>query len=319
MYKPKRIVITTGDSDGVGTEVTAKALAKLKPQRGVQFYLWRQKNKTPRKYLSLIDSQFKRTTVTSWPEALKAKPSNYKEIIDIESSLHPAQWIEITAKAGVMGHIEAMVTAPLSKTGILKAGYKSIGHTEMLRKYCKTKDLFMAFLGSEFNVLISTPHIPLKSVSRNLTPDTLEKSIRAAETLRKKLRGAVAKKPLAILGLNPHAGEAGILGQEEIETFKPVLTKVKRSKIKIIGPLVPDAAFLKDNWKKYSVYICPYHDQALIPFKMIHGQDSGAHITMGLPFVRTSVDHGTAKDIFGRNKANPNSMIDAIKWAIKLV
>jgi len=319
MANPIRIVITIGDGDGVGTEVTAKALAKLKPKKNVQFYIWRQSNKTPRKYLSLIDSQFKRKTVSSWPDALKARPDSHREIIDIESKLRPAQWIEITAKAGVLGQIDGMVTAPLSKTGIIKAGYSSIGHTELLRKYTKTEDLFMAFLGNEFNVLLATPHLPFKKIARQVNAETLEKAIRSAHLLKQLLTKSVKNRPLALLGLNPHAGEEGLLGSEEVEIFKPVLAKVRRAKIKIDGPLVPEAAFLRPNWKEYSVYVCPYHDQGLIPFKMIHGQDSGVHITLGLPFVRTSVDHGTAKDIFGRNKANPNSMLEALKWAVKLI
>ena len=122
---------------------------------------------------------------------------------------------------------------------------------------------------------------------------------------------------MALVGLNPHAGEKGLIGKFESENLKPVLTQIKK-KHSVEGPLVPDAAFFDDNWKKYSTYVCLYHDQGLIPFKMVHGQDSGVHLTLGLPFIRTSVDHGTAKNIFGKNKANPNSMIEAVDWAIKL-
>ncbi|MEK6554999.1 MAG: 4-hydroxythreonine-4-phosphate dehydrogenase PdxA, partial [Bdellovibrionota bacterium] len=159
--------------------------------------------------------------------------------------------------------------------------------------------------------------IPLASVSQNL----ISSKVLAAATLLTQFKSdlpKLAKKPLALVGLNPHSGEGGLIGNEEISVLNPVLKSLNEKGLKIEGPLVPDSAFLKTNWKKYSFFICPYHDQALIPFKMIHGQDMGVHMTLGLPFVRTSVDHGTAKDIFNKNKANPGSMIDAIKWAMQL-
>jgi 4-hydroxy-L-threonine phosphate dehydrogenase PdxA len=118
-----------------------------------------------------------------------------------------------------------------------------------------------------------------------------------------------------LLGLNPHAGEKGIIGSEEGQVFSHALSSVRAAGMKVFGPLSPDAAFMKENWKQYSLYVCCYHDQGLIPFKMIHGQDDGVHVTVGLPFIRTSVDHGTAKDIFGKNRANPQSMLAAIKLA----
>ena len=113
------------------------------------------------------------------------------------------------------------------------------------------------------------------------------------------------------MGLNPHAGEKGIIGNCEADLFRKLPSAFS-------GPLVPDAAFLKKNWKTYSLYLCLYHDQGLIPFKLVHGQDSGVHITLGLPFLRTSVDHGTAEDIFNKNVANHASMLEAIQLNLQL-
>ncbi|MES2962733.1 MAG: 4-hydroxythreonine-4-phosphate dehydrogenase PdxA, partial [Bdellovibrionota bacterium] len=118
--------------------------------------------------------------------------------------------------------------------------------------------------------------------------------------------------------LNPHAGEEGLIGESELDVHAKALAFAAEKKIAVEGPLVPDAAFFEKNWKRYSVFVANYHDQGLIPFKMIHGQESGIHVTMGLPFVRTSVDHGTAKDIFGKDKADPRSMYQALEWAIRL-
>ncbi len=317
MSTPYRIAITTGDQDGIGFEVTAKALAKLKPQKGVQFLLWRSPN-VPKSLLRRIDSAFTRTTVETWPEALRSIPNNYKEILDIESNLSPARWVETSAKAAMFRHIDAISTAPLSKPCILDAGMNDIGHTDILKRVAKTQNVFMSFIGSEFSVVLVTGHIAIKDISKKITEENLLKACGAADRLRGLLPKKQKDKKIAILGLNPHSGEDGIIGSEEKEIFKKVLQKLKRKKIPFDGPLVPDAAFFPDIRKKYSVYVCNYHDQGLIPFKSLQERNSGVHITMGLPFVRTSVDHGTAKDLFGKNKADPNSMFECIKWAISL-
>ncbi len=317
MKKPLRIALTTGDVDGIGTEVTAKALARVKPMADVSFYLWRSP-RCPLKHLTQIDKYFKRRTVTSWPEALKVTPDSSREIIDINSNLPPPVWVETTAKAAHFGHLDAMVTAPLSKTAILAAGMQDIGHTDILRRVTKANDLFMGFIGEKFNVLLATGHLPVDQVAEKLTPMILEKAVGMADELRRLLDKKWAAKPLALLGLNPHSGEQGLIGHQEQEVHVPLLEKLSKGSMKIEGPLVPDAAFFEANWARYSVFIANYHDQGLIPFKMVHGQESGVHITMGLPFIRTSVDHGTAKNLFGLNKADASSMRLAIEWAIKL-
>ncbi len=312
-----RIAITTGDTDGIGTEITAKALSKIGPASNVFFYLWRSP-KCPRSHLSMIDRKFKRLTVSSWPEALSAPANSSKQIIDICSNLPPPVWVETSAQSSYFGHIDGMVTAPLSKTAIAAAGMKDIGHTDILARVCKEKNLYQAFVGDKFHVLLLSAHIPIEDILKEITPENLSRAISAAEQLRKWLPKKTQRRPLALLGLNPHAGEDGLIGSQEKSVHIPLVKKLSSSGTNIVGPLVPDAAFFKENWDKYSVFIANYHDQGLIPFKMIHGQDSGLHITMGLPFVRTSVDHGTAKNIFGRNKANPASMRLALEWAIQL-
>jgi 4-hydroxythreonine-4-phosphate dehydrogenase len=315
--KPIRIAITTGDADGIGTEVTAKALAKLKPKQGVRLLLWRS-SRCPSSHLSMIDRSFKRITVTSWPEALKVIPDSHRQIVDINSNLPPPIWVEMTAQASHFGHLDGMVTAPLSKTSIHAAGLQDMGHTGILKRVSRSKELFMGFIGDKFNVLLATGHIPLGDVPSVLTEARLGRAILAADQLRRVLDKKIAARPIGLVGLNPHAGEEGLIGTAEQKIFRAALEKAEELKIAIEGPLVPDAAFFPKNWKRYSLYIASYHDQGLVPFKMIHGQESGIHVTMGLPFVRTSVDHGTAKDIFGKNKADPRSMYLALDWAIRL-
>jgi len=318
---PLRIAITTGDADGIGAEVTARALAGIGPKSEVVFYLWRAPRCSP-KLLHLIDRKFKRLTVSTWPEALKIKIESSRQLVDISSNLPPPLWVETTARAAHFGHIDGMTTAPLSKTAIASAGLNDLGHTGILKRITKSKNLYMGFIGDHFSVVLATDHVPLEKVASELTVNQLTGAVKAAEYLRevlvrdKHFKSAV--QPLALLGLNPHAGETGLIGTSETLLHSPVLEAFRESGIKIDGPLVPDAAFFKTNWKRYSVFIANYHDQGLIPFKMIHGQESGIHITLGLPFVRTSVDHGTAKDIFGTGKADPSSMRLAIEWALKL-
>ncbi len=313
---PLRVALTTGDADGIGTEVTAKALAKLKPITGVRFYVWRSP-RCPAPHLAMIDRSFKRITVGSWPEALKVATDSKRELIDINSNQAPASWVETAAKASLFGHIDAMVTAPLSKTSVAAAGMTDMGHTGILKRVAR-RELFMGFIGDEFNVVLATDHLSIEAVSRALTMERLKSALVAADMLRQVFDRKRAALPLALVGLNPHSGEEGLIGREEESVHRPALEAARTKGLKVEGPLVPDAAFFKSNWKRYSIFVASYHDQGLIPFKMIHGQESGIHVTLGLPFVRTSVDHGTAKDIFGKNKADARSMTLAIEWALKL-
>jgi 4-hydroxythreonine-4-phosphate dehydrogenase len=308
----KRILLTSGDPDGIGLEVTAKALEKIGPQKGIQFILFRSP-KSELKQLKRIDKKFKRFICDSLEEALNEAPIRSNYLIDIKSSESAPRWVELSAIACNKKLCAGMVTAPLSKTLIQKEGYKAKGHTEILKKISNVSDVHMVFIGDKFNVLLATGHLPLKKVPRSLGKATLKKALGHALSLRKILKSPLQNLPVALVGLNPHAGEEGILGTEEMALFRPLIAQTKG----VVGPLVPDAAFLKQNWNKYSVFVCPYHDQGLIPFKMIHGTH-GFHLTFGLSFIRTSVDHGTATDIFGKNKADSSSMQDAIKACISM-
>lgn len=300
---PLNITITTGDFDGIGFEITLKALMMIRPKRGVKYFVYRPPHFP--KYLRQLQNKLHRQF-----------SNRYLEYID--SSLSPAHWVRESADLCSTGRMTSLVTAPLSKETILKSGIQAIGHTEILSQVTQASPLHMAFLGRHFNVVLATGHIPLKLVSECLTSIKLIDALTAANRLRIALGAPWSRRPLALVGLNPHSGEGGIIGDEELLVFNAPEVSSIMSKFKVMGPLVPDAAFIRENWGKFSVYVSPYHDQGLIPFKMIHGYQSGVHVTLGLPFVRTSVDHGTAKDLFGLNKAHPGSMIEAIRWAEKL-
>lgn len=309
---PLRIALTTGDIDGIGPEVTYKSLLKLGPQKNVQFILFRGLN-WPKKDLATLYKKFRPVTTHSVAEALwQDHPTGLIEVVGNDS---PANWVELSANLCMQKQIHGMVTAPLSKLTIREAGLKDIGHTEILARLSGQQNLFMGFIGSKFSVVLATAHIPLAQVPQVLNANLLKSAVLAADKMRGLLPKIEARKPIALVGLNPHAGEHGILGSQET-WFRQVITSYPAGQL--VGPLVPDAAFLPTQWRQYSVYVCPYHDQGLIPFKMAHGFDEGVHLTLGLPFVRTSVDHGTAKELRGKNKAQFGSMLKAIQWAVRL-
>lgn len=324
----KTFIFTTGDADGIGLEVTAKALCSSHCSRDFHPIVWLS-NKTPGKYfytyLKMLKKKWNVLEVDSLESAIliskKLKRqkslaiSGGRVLTLIYSDLSPAHWVEKSAKLCLEKKVDALITAPLSKTTIKRSGLDDIGHTDILKRVTKTKSINMGFIGNKFSVVLATDHIPINSVSNSINTSNLKQALINASNLSKFLKSTL---PIAVLGLNPHAGEGGLLGKEDLKFWNIILKIAKSKKILVEGPLVPDAAFQDQNWKKYSCYLALYHDQGLIPFKLIHGQKSGVHISLGLPFVRTSVDHGTAKDIFDKNIANPNSMIDAISCAEKL-
>ncbi len=298
------IAITTGDADGIGLEVTLKALHKIGPRKKIKFIVF-QNESTPRFLAALakrVRSQF-----------------GYESLEFVTDNSSPALWVEVAARRCLKGDYAAMVTGPLSKETIVASGFNDIGHTDILQRIAKSDSVHMGFVGEHFNVVLATGHIPLNLVATSLTAKSLSNALTSAQKLRSYLPKILQSKPIAFVGLNPHAGENGLIGLEEGTLYKKFLSTLPPSANVLKTPLVPDAAFLKSTWGRYSVYVCAYHDQGLIPFKTVHGHDQGVHTTLGLPFLRLSVDHGTAKDIFGTNCANPGSMISVLTMAEKLV
>lgn len=319
MKPPVKVALTCGDRNGVGFEVAAKALVELKKKfrlspRAV-FFLFRHRSleKKQAHYFALLDQQFKRKTFFSLQEALadfNLDPhKNSRYLYDLSLSSNEALWVREAALACKRKMLDSLVTGPLSKSTSAQLPRKPLGHTGIFRQLFPKKTFLMAFIGKDFNVLLATDHIPFSKVEAALKKINWPDVLSLASGLKKQLQ---SRKKIALLGLNPHAGEGGLLGKTE----KLLLPRLPKD---FDGPLVPDAAFLKKNWAKYSLFVCLYHDQGLIPFKMHHGQDSGVHVTLGLPFIRTSVDHGTAFDLFNKNLANASSMKDAILLNLKML
>ena len=211
----------------------------------------------------------------------------------------------------------AVVTNPIHKHVLQKgAGFEHPGHTEYLAHLGGVQRSVMMLANPKLRVVPATIHIALDQVPITLTKDLLRETISITiNDLKGKLN--IAEPRIAVAGLNPHAGENGAFGQEELETISPVIDEFQKQGVNIFGPLSADTLFHDDARENYDCAICMYHDQALIPSKTLdfHG---GVNVTLGLPFIRTSPDHGTAFDLAGTNKANPQSLINAIKLAHQL-
>ncbi|MBU0671431.1 MAG: 4-hydroxythreonine-4-phosphate dehydrogenase PdxA [Candidatus Margulisbacteria bacterium] len=222
------------------------------------------------------------------------------------------EYIEKAIRLAKDGKIDAIATAPINKEAMRKAGYKFQGHTELLAARTKAKNYAMMFVSDTLWIMLVTTHLPLKDVSKHLDKNKIVKRIKLAHETLFKLR---EKKPrIGVAGLNPHAGEAGLFGDEEIKIIKPAVDEARKLGINVKGPISPDAIFYLANIGMFDIVIAMYHDQGLIPLKLLSFNKS-VNVTVGLPIIRTSVDHGTGFDIAGKGWANPQSLFEAIKVA----
>lgn len=208
----------------------------------------------------------------------------------------------------VRGNIHGILTTPINKFWAKKAGFQFNGQTEYLASASGTKEFAMMMYSEDIKVVLLTTHIPISEVPRKITKESIiEKVLLIYKEYKRLFR---LKPKIKVLGLNPHAGEMGELGREEIEEIAPAIEEVKKKGIFVEGPVVPDIAFIKRE--KDDVFLAMYHDQGLIPFKLI-AFDKGVNVTLGLPFIRTSPDHGTAYNIAWKNLARESSSVKALK------
>ncbi len=215
------------------------------------------------------------------------------------------------------GRLSGLATAPISKTGLKMAGVHYPGHTEILADMTGTRSYAMMMAGSRLRVVLVTIHCALKDVPHKISQGKIMEKIRLAhQALTRDL--CLASARLAVAGLNPHAGEGGIMGDEEEKVITPAVNEARAMGMDVNGPYPPDTVFHRAAKGDFDAVICQYHDQGLIPFKLLHFRD-GVNVTLGLPFVRTSVDHGTAYDIAGKNLACSDSMEAAVDLAVKMI
>ena len=213
------------------------------------------------------------------------------------------------------GRVDAIATAPINKEAFAAAGLPWKGHTDLLKHLTGARHAVMMFHSETLRVVLATVHIPLEKVSRALTADLVDEVI--AVTADELPRFGYPAPRIAIAGLNPHAGENGLLGTEDERVLRPAVERARRQSLDVSGPFPADTLFLRAMRGEFDVVIACYHDQGLIPVKMA-AFGKAVNVTLGLPIVRTSVDHGTAFDIAGQGVADPGSMIEAVKLAAKL-
>ena len=314
---PRRpVALTCGDPSGIGPEIAVKAWETL----GAEFpFVWIGDPNhlplgTPIAHVSeMSDTQSAAQDglpVLAHPFAEAATPgtpapANAKHVIEV-----------ITRAVGLtlVGETSAVCTAPISKKVLVDhAGFAYPGHTEFLAALGGVPDSVMMLAADELKVVPATIHIPLHKVPAALTPEALTKVLRIVY-LAMKRDFAIPEPRIAVAGLNPHAGEGGLLGLEDDAVIRPVCDALRTEGYDITGPLPADTMFHAAARARYDVAVAMYHDQALIPIKTL-AFDRGVNVTLGLPFVRTSPDHGTAFDIAGTGKADPTSLIEALKLA----
>lgn len=225
----------------------------------------------------------------------------------------PITAIRRAAEACLAGTAAAMVTGPIHKARLVVQGFAHKGHTELLGEICGVARSVMAFAGGKLRVALVTTHIPLSAVRREICTDRVIHTVRvAAEALQRDL--GIARPRIAVTGLNPHAGEDGVLGDAEQVEIGPACVELRRDGLNVVGPISAETAFMDMYAGRIDLVVAMYHDQGLVPLKMV---DFGRSVnwTLGLPIVRTSVDHGTADGLVGTGQANPSSMAAALRLA----
>ena len=232
---------------------------------------------------------------------------------DAECGRAAGLFVETAARLALEGRVGALVTCPLAKEFLNQGGYDFPGHTEMLAAICGSRNFGMMMAGSGLRVTLATIHVPLAEVPVRLTAEEVARVISlTCASLERDF--AIPSPRIAVAGLNPHAGESGMFGDEEERVIGPAVEQVRGRGALVHGPLPPDTVFARAASGAYDAVVAMYHDQGLIPFKLLHFSD-GANFTMGLPIVRTSVDHGTAYDIAGRGAASEESLAAAVDMA----
>jgi 4-hydroxythreonine-4-phosphate dehydrogenase len=226
------------------------------------------------------------------------------------------RYIERGVQLAQRGNVDALVTAPISKEALNAAGYPFPGHTELLAKMTGSRDEVMMLAGPRLRVALVTTHLSLRQVPGALTRERIERTIEVTYRGLQYYWGIPSPR-LAVAGLNPHAGEGGIFGSEEKEVIVPAVEECRQKGMSIFGPLPSDSLFFHAASGRYDAVVSMYHDQGLIPLKLLHFRE-GVNITLGLPIIRTSVDHGTGYDIVGQGVADATSLINAILTAARM-
>ena len=284
-----RVAITAGDPAGIGPEIARKAASHPRIAAACEPVLYG----------------------AGQPNAGGINPGE----VSAEAGRAAYETIVHAVRDAMAGKVDAVATAPVNKEAFARAGLPWRGHTELLQELTHAPRVAMMFYAEALRVVLATVHVPLKEVSGALTPERLRDTIElASEGLP---RFGLPSPRLALAGLNPHAGEHGVIGDEEERVLQPVVAECRARGIDITGPIPADTVYIRATRGEFDAVVACYHDQGLIPVKLL-AFGRAVNVTLGLPIVRTSVDHGTAFDIAGKGVADPGSMIEAVLLAARL-
>jgi 4-hydroxythreonine-4-phosphate dehydrogenase len=286
MKKP-RIALTVGDPAGIGPEIVAKAAADPRVRERCE---------------PIIFDTPTASHVTMGRVSPEAGRAAYDTIVR-------------AVQAASTGEVDGIATAPVSKTAFAKAGLPWKGHTDLLAHLCGTSRVAMMFHAPELKVVLITVHVPLKDVPSLLTQTRVEQTIELTNEALPQF--GIETPRIAVAGLNPHAGEGGVLGDEDDEVLAPAVNAARQRGINVTGPWPADTVFVRASRGEFDCVLACYHDQGLIPVKLL-SFGHAVNVTIGLPIIRTSVDHGTAFDIAGKDVADPGSMIEAVLLAARM-
>lgn len=321
LHKP-RIAITIGDPAGIGPEITIKALAKLGQLADFllvgDFAVVKPFLKSGCRVNFVKEDKilFKNGFINIWDIGIINDRPIVRGKFDKLQAKAFLVYIEKAARLALLKKIDALVTAPINKEAAKRVGFTFPGHTEYLAHLTGTKVFGMMLIGCPLRVTLVTRHLALKDVSKNLSKkDIINTTVLTHNALKRYFK--IKSPNIGVAGLNPHAGDSGMFGNEEGSIIRPAVRYLNTKLKNIHGPIPADALFRSAYNGRYDAVICMYHDQGLIPLKMI-ARDKGVNLTLGLPFVRTSPDHGTAYDIAAKGTADPSSMIEAIRLACEL-
>jgi 4-hydroxythreonine-4-phosphate dehydrogenase len=332
---PKTIALTIGEINGIGPEVILKALRTWQPPRTIRvvviapetvWQFWQD-------HLALAYPLPKIASWLAWPDARQIVLWDaWQKHFPVEMGNWSVQSGKVAGEALMCatrwakeGLIQGIVTAPVSKAALYNAGFHYPGQTEFIAEELGVKSFSMMMLAGNFRVALATTHLPLRKVAEVLDQHKLVATLRVVQQeLQRRFR--IPRPRIAVTGLNPHAGEGGLLGEEESVIITPALQRAQAEGIEAVGPFSADALFGKfaqqhsaaQDRADFDAYFVMYHDQGLIPLKMM-GFGRAINYTAGLPIVRTSPDHGTAFDLAGKNLAHSTSMIEALKLAASLL
>jgi 4-hydroxythreonine-4-phosphate dehydrogenase len=318
-----RIAITMGDPAGIGPEILVKALQSAELHDGSVPVVYGDAA-VLRRAAGIVGAPIEigesgepgpRRIVLVQGPALRLDEVPFGRVGEAGSRAMAA-YVRAAAGAVLAGEAAAIVTCPITKEGLKLAGEPYPGHTELLAKLCGGADVVMMLAGERLRVALCTIHVALRRALELLTPALVERTIRITHAFFRSHMGMAAPR-IAVAGVNPHAGEGGLFGDEETTVVAPAVAACRAAGIEVAGPYPPDTVFRRAYQGGFDVVVAMTHDHGLIPLKLVHFEE-GVNVTMGLPIIRTSVDHGTAYDIAGQGVASPLSLLAAARMAARM-